>query len=579
MNDYLKSYELWANDPYFDEATRAELRAIVGDEAEIEDRFYRNLSFGTAGLRGVLGAGTNRMNTYTVAQATEGFARYLDQSGEEAKRRGVVISYDSRLRSDEFALLAALVFAQHGIRVKLMDALRPTPMLSFALRYYHCIAGVMVTASHNPSKYNGYKAYGEDGGQLPPEAAAAVTAERDAIEDFRTLKWMSEEEALKSGLLDYIGEELDQAYMAELKSLSLRPEAIRAQKDLKIVYTPLHGCGNVPVRRILSEMGFEQVLVVPEQEKPDGYFSTVKSPNPEERSALELAIALAEREGADLVLATDPDADRTGVCLRNQKGEFEVLSGNQIGLLLLNYILKTKKSLGILKPKSFCVTTIVSTKLAKRMAAHYGVDYFECLTGFKWIADLIKQYDEQGDAHFQFGFEESFGYLSGTAVRDKDAVVACLLLAEMAAVAKQEGKSLVDELQEIYQQFSYAEERTYSIEREGIEGLKKMQAAMNHLRENGLSLFADLPLRRVKDVKRQTCLFVESGVQEALDLPSSDVLLYELEGSDFFCVRPSGTEPKIKIYFGCYRSTAEEARLAFEELSQTVLARIERLLD
>ncbi len=578
MNRVHRLYELWSQDPYFDEETRKELRELEGQEAEIEERFYRSLSFGTAGLRGILGAGTNRMNTYTVAQATEGFARYIESLGAEACQRGMVISYDCRICSPEFALTTALVFASHGIHVRLVDELRPTPMLSFAVRHYNCVGGVMVTASHNPPQYNGYKAYGEDGGQLAPEAADQVTALRDAISDIREVHWISEAEALDKGLLEYVGEDLDTAYMATLKPLVINWEAIRSQADMKIVYTPLHGAGNKPVRRILQEVGFRQVLVVPEQERPDGRFPTVKSPNPEVRSALEMGIALAEREGAELVIATDPDGDRTGLVIRLADGRYQVMTGNQIGILLMDYILRAKQAAGTLSDKSFCVTTVVSGRLPRLIAQHYGVQLFECLTGFKWIADLIKQYDEHGDMHFEFGFEESFGYLSGTAVRDKDAVVTSMLLAEMAASVRAAGKTLADSLQELYARYGYAEEETISVVREGKSGMELMARAMEQLRERQGQAFPGLEISSLTDLQQGRQFFLAEGREAPIDLPRSNVLIYSLDGINFFCVRPSGTEPKIKIYFGVYGSDQQGCREQLEALKQQVMAVLEGLL-
>ncbi len=572
-------YQFWSTDPFFDEKTRAELLAIADNEEEIEERFYTNLSFGTAGLRGILGAGTNRMNIYTVAMATEGFARYIDTLGDEAKERGIVISYDCRNFSPDFALIAALIFATHGTHVRLVDELRPTPMLSFAVRHYNCAGGVMVTASHNPAKYNGYKAYGEDGGQMPPEAADVVLREMDSITDPRTLSWITEEEALNRGLLEYIGPELDDAYMAMLRKLTINEDKVREQADMKIVFTPLHGTGNKPVRRILKEIGFENVIVVPEQELPDGNFSTVKSPNPEERSALAMAIALAEKEEADLVIATDPDGDRTGLCIRKEDGSYQVMSGNEIGILLMNYILSAKQARGTLPENSFVITTIVSTKLPRKIAAHYGVELMECLTGFKWIAELIKLHDEQGDKHFQFGFEESFGYLAGTAVRDKDAVVASMLLAEMAATAKSEGKTLNDYLKQLNALFGFGEEKTYSLVREGKAGLEAITKTMVKLRADKMRGFPNVDILRVLDVQESTVTDMKTGEVSPLDLPESDVLLYQLDGLDFFCVRPSGTEPKIKVYFGAYDQDAQVAKDKLASFSKAIVDEVESLLD
>ncbi len=578
MSRISELYQLWSTDPYFDEKTRKELLAIADDKDEIVERFYTNLSFGTAGLRGILGAGTNRMNIYTVAMATEGFARYIDSLSPEEKARGIVIAYDCRNYSPEFALTAALVFATHGIHVRLSDELRPTPMLSFAVRHYNCIGGVMVTASHNPAEYNGYKAYGEDGGQMPPEAADVVLHEMDSIKDPRTLTWITEEEALAKGLLEYIGPELDDAYMAMLKKLTINEDKVKEQADMKIVFTPLHGTGNKPVRRILKEIGFNNVIVVPEQELPDGNFSTVEAPNPEYRSAMKMAIDLAEKEGADLVIATDPDGDRTGLCIRKEDGSYQVMTGNQIGILLMNYILSAKKSRGTLPDKSFVVTTIVSTKLPRKIAKHYGVELMECLTGFKWIAELIKIHDEQGDMHFQFGFEESFGYLSGTSVRDKDAVVASMLLAEMAATAKSEGKNLNDYLNALYAEFGYGEEKTYSLKREGKAGLEAIKNTMVKLREDKLKGFEGVEVLSVSDLQDGTITDLVSGEVGKLDLPPSNVLFYQLSGIDFLCVRPSGTEPQIKVYFGAYAPDQEACKTKLDAFAKSVVGEVEALL-
>jgi phosphoglucomutase len=578
MADFKKEYELWLNDPYFSEATRNELAAIAGDKDEIYDRFYQNLSFGTAGLRGVLGAGINRMNEYTVAQAAEAFARYLSKLPEEERQRGVAISYDSRLRSDEFARLSASILAAHGIPTFLFDALRPVPVLSFTIRHLNCIGGIMVTASHNPAKYNGYKVYGEDGGQLPPEAADLVAREMAEIKDYRELKWEDISHYDGAGLITIIGEDIDKAYNDMLLKLSISPDIVKKHKDMKIVYTPLHGAGNKPVRRILKDIGFENVYVVKEQENPDGHFPTVEFPNPEERSALAMAIDLAEKEEASLVIATDPDSDRTGLAVRMPDGAYQVMTGNQIGLLLMEYILKSKHDKGQLPDKSFVVTTIVSSRLAKRICRHYNADLFLTLTGFKFIAEQIKLHDEEGDMHFQFGYEESFGYLAGTSVRDKDAVVASMLLAELAAVSAEEGMTLYDRMQKIYKEFGYASEKTYSIMAEGATGQEKIRQAMVSLRENKGQDLAGVKVQTISDFKTSEVLDTETGQVGPLDYPESNVLLYEIDDMDWMCVRPSGTEPKIKIYFGAYADTAEEADKKREDMEGKVLNYVKSLL-
>ena len=577
MSDFMKEYSLWSTDPYFSDKTREELLALEGNDAEIYERFYQNLSFGTAGLRGILGAGTNRMNEYTIAQAAEGFARYLDTLGE-AKQRGVAISFDSRHRSQEFAQISASILASHGIPCYIFDELRPVPILSFTVRHLDCIGGIMITASHNPSIYNGYKVYGEDGGQLPPEAADKVASEMAEISDYRTLEWKDFSEWEEDSLVHVIGEAIDQEYMKMLKSLSISPEAIQANKDMKIVYTPLHGAGNKPVRRILNEIGFENVYVVPEQEKPDGSFPTVDFPNPEERSALAMAIDLAEKEEASLVIATDPDADRTGLAVRMPDGNYQVMTGNQIGLLLMEYILSTKFEKNALPFDSFCVTTIVSSRLAKKICAYYDVELFITLTGFKFIAEQIQKYDELGDMHFQFGYEESFGYLAGTSVRDKDAVVASMLLAELAAVCALEGKTLYDRLQDIYQKYSYASEETVSLVSEGSAGKEKIANAMRALRENKGQELAGIPVKYLRDYKTSKRHNLETGVVETLNIPESNVLLYELNDMDWMCVRPSGTEPKLKIYFGTYDEDAQEADRKRENIQSKLVDYVKNLL-
>ena len=577
--DCMNEYKLWASDLHFDEATRTELLAIKDNENEIVERFVQNLSFGTGGLRAEIGAGTNRMNIYTVAHASEAFARYVDGLGDEAKKRGVAISYDSRIKSDEFALVTALVFATHGIKVYLSDILRPTPMLSFAVREFNCVGGVMITASHNPAKYNGYKAYGSDGGQMPPEAADVILAEMEKIKDFREVKWISEKEALDKGLLQYFGKDLDEKYDQTLLNLRINPEAVARHADLKIVYTPLHGAGNLPVQRILKLSGFENVLVVKEQEQPDGHFSTVKSPNPEERSALELAIKLAESNDASLLIATDPDSDRMGIVVRLHTGEYKVLTGNQIGLHLMDYILSAKKNRGTLEDKSFCATTIVSTKLARPVCDYYNVKLFETLTGFKYIAELIEKYDENGDMHFQFGFEESYGYLTGTDVRDKDAVVSAMLIAEMAAVAADENKTLADILDDFFKKYGYGREKTISITLEGLDGLKKISECMNQLRIDSSFSIDSTDIIARRDYDKAERYEYQTGVYSELDLPRSNVLLYELEGMDQICVRPSGTEPKLKIYFACYGENLDSVEDKLEKVSKEFENKIRSLLN
>lgn len=559
MQDFRLEYDLWKNDPYFSEDTRNELAGIDGNEEEIFERFYQNLSFGTAGLRGILGAGTNRMNEYTVAQAAEGFARYLDTLPETEKMRGVAISYDSRLRSQEFAEISASILASHNIPSYLMDELRPVPLLSFAIRAMNCIGGIMVTASHNPAKYNGYKVYGEDGSQLPPEHADEVAKKMAEIQDYRTLTWEDILYYDGKDLIHKVGKEVDDAYMEYLHTLSINPEIVKKHSDMQIVYTPLHGSGNKPVRRILQEIGFENVHVVPEQELPDGHFPTVEFPNPEERSALQMAIDLAKEKQASLVIATDPDADRTGLAVLMPDGNYQVMTGNQIGLLLLEYILSSKAKNNTLDENSFAVTTIVSSRLVKKICERYGVELYITLTGFKYIGEKIKELDEEGDKHFQFGYEESFGYLAGTKVRDKDAVVASMLLAELAAVCAEDGKTLYDRMMDIYREYAFGAEQTISIMAEGAEGKKNIAKAMAKLRNEKTSEIAGIPVSFIQDYVSDERLNTQTGEIEKMNMPESNVLLYEINDLDWMCVRPSGTEPKIKVYFGAYDKNTESA--------------------
>ncbi len=585
--DFMKEYEFWSTDPYFDEATRNELIAIKDDTKEIEDRFYRDLEFGTAGLRGVLGAGTNRMNVYTVAKASEGLAKYILSEGEEAVKRGVVISYDSRHFSPEFAQITAQVLAANGIPSKLSDELRPVPVLSFSVRYFKAFAGVMITASHNPSKYNGYKVYGEDGGQVPPEAADAVLSNIEAISDIRTIKMMDIEEAKAKGLVTSFGPEIDEAFTNMLKKLVVDQQAIDRQADMSIVYTPLHGSGNKPVRRILEAVGFKNIHIVKEQELPDGSFPTVSLPNPENPEALSMAIELAKKTDASLVFGTDPDSDRIGAAakvIENGEVKYKCFTGNQMGLMLLDYILDAKKNLGTLPEKSFAVTTIVSSKLVKSICDYYGVELQETLTGFKFIGERIKLDDEFGDKHFQFGFEESYGYLSGVDVRDKDAVVAAMLICNMAAASFEKGETLADRLDHLYEKYGYGVEQTISCTLEGKEGIEKIGACMVELRneladcrnlaeaENLLGGASVVAVRDYKESKRY--VFTATGVEvEEITLPKSNVLLYELGGNkgiDWACARPSGTEPKLKIYMGVYDSDEAKAKASFEKIKGQV---------
>lgn len=595
MENFEKLYEIWSTDTYFDASTRQELAAIREDKTEIEERFYRDLAFGTGGLRGVIGAGTNRMNIYTVAKATAGLAQYIKNVGREAMDRGVVVSYDSRNFSPEFAAMTACVLTHAGIRVFLSDELRPVPVLSYSVRYFKAFSGVMITASHNPSKYNGYKVYGEDGGQVTLEAADEILSCMGLYEDVRKAVADSMETAAASGLLTMFGEEIDKAYTEMLAGLVIDQAAIDRHKDMSIVYTPLHGSGNKPVRRILSRVGFTNVHVVAEQEQPNGNFPTVISPNPEDPRALEMGVALARKVDASLVIGTDPDSDRVGVTVRTTENGQEVykpMTGNQIGILLLDYILSSKKALGTLPSNSFAVTTIVSSKLAASICEYYGVELQVVLTGFKFIGERIRIDDEEGDKHFQFGFEESYGYLSGVNVRDKDAVVSAMLIAGMAAQSQDKGQTLADRIEDLYKRFGYGFEDAVSFTLEGKEGVERISGAMRALRneleavktaDESADLLAGINVKAVCDYNTST-RFDFSGEKvstSAIELPVSDVLLYELDGEkgiDWACVRPSGTEPKLKIYFGIYGADKDISLARLADIKKQMSALVEEKL-
>ena len=546
--DYRQEYEKWLHDFSDDAATVAELKALEGNEKEIEDRFYTELAFGTAGMRGVLGAGTNRMNLYNVRRATKGLAQTINEGPAEHRARGVVIAYDSRRMSPEFAKASALVLANEGIHVYLFDELRPVPVLSYAVRKLHAIAGIVITASHNPPQYNGYKVYGEDGAQMPPEDADRVlekiraTRYQDAVE-------LDEAVALEKGLLQYIGaKEIDDDYIAAERTLSVQPELMKtAGKELKIVYTPIHGSGNKPVRRILKEIGIENVYVVREQELPDPNFPTVKVPNPEDPAAFTLAMKLADEVGADCIFGTDPDCDRVGIAVKDTQGKYYLMTGNQIGCTLLYYILKSRETLGTLPKDGAVCKSLVSSELARKIAQSFGLSCFDTLTGFKWIANMIQRFEDKGDHTFVFGFEESYGFLSSTFVRDKDGVNASLLIAEAAAWAKTQGKTLYDILQEIYKTYGYYVEKVVSVTLPGKDGVEKMQNIMKALRTNPPKTLAGKKVLAVRDYLAGTRTVI-GGAIESTGLPQSDVLYFELDGDDWVCIRPSGTEPKIKLY-------------------------------
>jgi phosphoglucomutase len=577
--DYISKYKLWSENTYFDEETRKELQEIKDNPKEIEERFYRELEFGTGGLRGIIGAGTNRMNIYTVRKSSQGLANYISNKGVEAKNKGIVIAYDPRNKSPEFALEAAKIFAGNGIKTYIFDELRPTPELSFAVRHLNAAAGIVVTASHNPKEYNGYKVYGDDGGQLSLEGSNAVLEEIEKIEDITKVTFIEKDEALAKGLLKVIGKEIDDIYISKLKTLRVNPELTdKNAGSFKIVYTPIHGSGNKPVRRILDETGFKNVLVVKEQEQPDPGFSTVKSPNPEEKAAFTIAIELAKKENVDLIIGTDPDCDRVGVVVRNASGDYVVLTGNQTGCLLLDYILSQKKAKGELPSNGFVVKTIVTTELARTIANSYNIELVEVLTGFKFIGEKIKLLDECGDKKYLFGFEESYGYLAGTFARDKDGVVACMLIAEMAAFYKSRNMSLYEGLQELFGKYGFSLEGITSFTLAGKEGVEKIKYTMNKLREDKTFEFGNIKAIAIRDYLNSVRFLVKDGKIQVLELPESDVLYYEIDENSWFCIRPSGTEPKIKIYYGVSEKSLELSEIKLNELQENVLSVVKKLL-
>ena len=576
--DYKKVYEEWLANPYFDEATKAELRAISEDEKEIKERFYADLEFGTAGLRGIIGAGTNRMNVYTVRKATQGLANYIKSVG--AQEKGVAIAYDSRRMSPEFADEAALCLAANGIKAYVFDALRPTPELSFAVRTLKCTAGINITASHNPPEYNGYKVYWEDGAQITPPHDTGIMAEVKAVTDYANVKTMSKEDAVAVGLYEVIGANIDDPYIEALKSQVMHWDSIReVSKDLKIVYSPLHGTGNVPARRVLKELGFENVYVVKEQELPDGEFPTVSYPNPEAEEAFELGLKLAKEVDADLVLATDPDADRLGVRVKDKDGVYHTLTGNMSGCLLEEYELSQRKAAaGSLPEDGAVVSTIVTTNMAGAIAKSYGLRFIEVLTGFKYIGQQILGFENSGKGTYLFGFEESYGCLIGTHARDKDAIVATMALCEAAAYYKTQGKTLWDAMIDMYEKYGYYKDDIQSITLKGIEGLQKIQEILETLRNDTPAEIAGYKVLSARDYKKDTVKNLETGEVTATGLPSSNVLYYDLSDDAWLCVRPSGTEPKVKFYYGVKGASLEDADARSAAFGEKVVAMIQAML-
>ncbi|MBE5865632.1 MAG: phospho-sugar mutase [Lachnospiraceae bacterium] len=571
---YMEEYKFWSEDAYFDQATKDELAAIKDDAAEIEERFYKELEFGTGGMRGIIGAGTNRMNIYTVRKATQGLANFILKQGTQAK--GVAISYDNRRMSTEFAEVAALCLAANGIKAYIFGELRPTPELSFALRELGCTAGIMVTASHNPPEYNGYKVYWEDGAQVTAPKDKEIITEVLAIKDYYTMKTMDKEEAIKAGLYQVIGKEIDDAYMVALKKQIIHPDVIAEMaNDIKIVYTPLCGSGNKPVQRVLSELGFKNVYVVPEQENPDPNFTTLEYPNPEDPKAFTYALNLAKEKDADIVLATDPDADRLGVYAKDLKtGEYVAFSGNMSGMLIAEYVLREHAAKGTMPENPAMVTTIVTTNMTFPIAESYGVKLIEVLTGFKFIGEQIKLFEQTGSNNYVFGLEESYGCLVGTHARDKDAIVAVMSLCEVAAYCKKQGKSLWDMMLELYEKYGYFKETQYTITLKGIEGAKQITEIMNKLRTNPPKQIGDWKVLKFRDYQEDVILDMESGEKTSTGLPKSNVLYFELPDNNWCCARPSGTEPKLKFYMGVKGESLEDAVAKNEALTEAIKALI-----
>ena len=575
--EYRERYEEWMNNPYFDEATREELKKIADDDNEIKERFYKDLEFGTAGLRGIIGAGTNRLNIYTVRKATQGLANYI--SAKNAKEQGVAIAYDSRRMSPEFADEAALCLAANGIKAYVFDALRPTPELSYAVRKLGCIAGINITASHNPPEYNGYKVYWEDGAQITPPHDKGIMDEVKAVTDYNTVKTMELEAAKASGLYQVIGADIDDGYIAELKTQVLHQDAIDAVGDeLKIVYSPLHGTGNVPARRILKELGFKNVHVVKEQELPDGEFPTVSYPNPEAEEAFELGLKLAKEIDADLVLATDPDADRLGVRVKDKDGVYHTLTGNMSGCLLADYEIGQRKALQGLPDDGYLIKTIVTSNMADAIAKEYHAGLIEVLTGFKYIGQQILGFETTGKGNYLFGFEESYGCLIGTHARDKDAIVATMALCEAAAYYKTQGKTLWDAMVDMYEKYGYYNDDIQSITLKGIEGLQKIQEILETLRKNPPTEFGGYKVLKARDYQADTIKDLASGEVTSTGLPASNVLYYDLTDDAWLCVRPSGTEPKVKFYYGIKGTSLKDADEKSKNLGEKVLAMIDTML-
>ncbi|MGU3372430.1 phospho-sugar mutase [Bacillus mycoides] len=573
--NWKQEFSRWLSYAELDAELKEQLENMKQDEKKIEDSFYKNLEFGTGGMRGELGAGTNRLNVYTVRKATKGLAMFIEKLGEEAKKRGVVVAYDSRHKSPEFAMEVAATLGAHGITTYVFESLRPTPVLSFAVRHLHTASGIVLTASHNPPEYNGYKVYGEDGGQLPPKEADELISYVNAVENELTVEVADVEQLKADGLLHIIGQEVDDAYAAELNNVIINKEMVKeVGKDLKIVFTPLHGTSNISVRRGLEEVGFTDVTVVKEQELPDPNFSTVKSPNPEEHAAFEYAIRDGEKVGADVLIATDPDADRLGIAVRNHDGEFQVLTGNQTGALMLDYLLSQKKENGTLPENGVVLKTIVTSEIGRTIAKAYGLDTVDTLTGFKFIGEKIRQYEESGQYEFQFGYEESYGYLIRPFCRDKDAVQSVLFACEVAAYYKSQGKTLYDGLLEVFKKYGFFREDLVSLTLKGKDGAEQIQKMMATFRENPPKEVAGLTVAAVEDYKESIITTLQDGNKEEIHLPKSNVLKYQLEDGSWFCLRPSGTEPKIKFYFGVQDDSLQNSEQKLLTIKEDIMNRL-----
>ena len=574
MDNYKEKYEYWMNDPYFDEETKKELKSISDNEAEMQDRFYKDLAFGTGGLRGVIGAGSNRMNIYTVRKATQGLANYILKEGTQDK--GVAIAYDCRRMSPEFADVTALCLAANGIKAYVFDSLRPTPELSYALRELHCTAGVVITASHNPPEYNGYKVYWEDGAQITAPRDKDIISEVDAVKSYSDAKTMELADAKAKGLYEVIGSEIDDKYIAELKKLIIHPDLLeKAAKDIKIVYSPFHGTGNVPVRRVLKELGFENVYVVPEQELPDPDFTTLEYPNPEDPKAFTLALKLAKEKDADIVMATDPDADRLGIYAKDTAtGEYMPFTGNMSGILIAEYRIRELAEMGKLPKNGALVKTIVSSNMADPIAEEYKLKLIEVLTGFKYIGEQIKWFEENNSYEYVFGYEESYGCLVGTHARDKDAIVAVMCLAEVAAWCKTRNITVWDQMLNIYKKYGYYREGIHTVTLKGVDGAKEIQDMMERIRNNPPKEIAGLAVKEFRDYQKDEVTNMSNGEKSSTGLPISNVLYFDLDNNSWCCVRPSGTEPKIKFYMGVKGNSLEESEKNLEELKQEVIKKL-----